>query len=278
MCCTCACGRGCLRMHKVSLAPCTSCADLSHLTLLTAPSACLPNRRLQLRAARPTFWPTTSKQHTTNQVSATYVEMPIVVHEFMPGAASDEPVLFNRRAKIWHQAMPPDQLNPAGHIDGDLASFMPTQVLESVCIVCDLGVRGGALWHQAVPPDQLNLPRHIDGDLLLHAKRRGLCGCVYSLCSSLPAQRGRAHSSRPHSPLPATHSSHNHPQQGRATVRKGARAAGGPLSHDARAGFLPLPLPPPGEPACVGSANVLTRRPLSWQRSDAQPIDMAKRS
>jgi hypothetical protein len=55
--------------------------------------------------------------------------MPILVHEFVPVPVEDPaPVLFNRRAKIWRQAMPPDQLNPAGHIDGDLAAFMPTQV------------------------------------------------------------------------------------------------------------------------------------------------------
>jgi hypothetical protein len=55
--------------------------------------------------------------------------MPIVVHEFTPAPVADsEPQLFNRRAKIYRQAMPPDQLNPEGFIDGDLASFMPTQV------------------------------------------------------------------------------------------------------------------------------------------------------
>ncbi|KAI8465185.1 MAG: hypothetical protein J3K34DRAFT_461521, partial [Monoraphidium minutum] len=98
------------------------------------------------------------------QVSSTYVEMPIVVHEFTPSPAGDaEPQLFNRRAKIWRQALPPDQLNPDGFVDGDLASFMPTL--------------------------------------------------------------------------------------GRATRAKGSRAAGGPLKTDERAGYLPLPLPPRGDPS-----------------------------
>ena len=34
-------------------------------------------------------------------------------------------------------------------------------------------------------------------------------------------------------------------------MRKGARAAGGPMSMDERAGYMPLPLPPPGDPAAA---------------------------
>ena len=102
--------------------------------------------------------------------------MPIVVHELSPRAAADPaPALFNRRAKIWRQLVPPDQLSAAGHADGGLAAFMPTA--------------------------------------------------------------------------------------GRASVRKGARAAGGPLSIDPRAGFLPLPLPPPGDPGLDGA---LEPRELTW--------------
>lgn len=63
------------------------------------------------------------------QASYTYIEMPIVVHEFMPSTVDDiKPSMFNKRAKIWHAAIPPDQLNPVGFLDGDLAAFMPTQV------------------------------------------------------------------------------------------------------------------------------------------------------
>jgi uncharacterized Rossmann fold enzyme len=71
-------------------------------------------------------------------VSSTYVEMPIVVHEFTPApadASTSEPQLFNRRAKIWRQALPPDQLNPDGWVDGDLAAFMPTQARAArICV------------------------------------------------------------------------------------------------------------------------------------------------
>lgn len=57
--------------------------------------------------------------------------MPVVVHEFVLHAVPEEemqPQPLNMRAKLWRALMPPDQLNPLGFIDGDLQSFMPTQV------------------------------------------------------------------------------------------------------------------------------------------------------
>jgi hypothetical protein len=154
-------------------------------------------------------------------VSSTFVEMPVVVHEFIP-APSDEPapVLFNRRAKIWRQAMPPDQLNPAGHIDGDLAAFMPTQVggwwvgVEGLRGAPGSADFGEAAAPQGWPPARALTPGAADA----------LCTCP----------------------------------QGRATMRKGARAAGGPMSIDERAGFLPLPLPPPGDPDADVSPGDMT--------------------
>jgi hypothetical protein len=65
------------------------------------------------------------------QLSRTFLEMPVVVHEFVVGPVPEEdlqPVLYNYRAKLWRALMPPDQYNPAGYIDGDLTHFMPTQV------------------------------------------------------------------------------------------------------------------------------------------------------
>jgi hypothetical protein len=65
------------------------------------------------------------------QCSNTFLEMPVVVHEFVTHAVAEEQMLpqpLNSRAKLWRALMPPDQLNPMGFIDGDIQAFMPTQV------------------------------------------------------------------------------------------------------------------------------------------------------
>ena len=65
------------------------------------------------------------------QVSVTYLQMPVVVHEYVLGPVSQEdmkPVMFDFRAKIFRALMPPDQLNPMGYVDADLSAFMPTKV------------------------------------------------------------------------------------------------------------------------------------------------------
>jgi len=61
-------------------------------------------------------------------------------------------------------------------------------------------------------------------------------------------------------PSPSPPDPNTHPK-GRATQRKGTRAAGGPLSLDQRAGFLPLPLPPPGDP---DSAATTSPHAMTW--------------
>jgi hypothetical protein len=77
------------------------------------------------------------------QCSNTFLEMPVVVHEFVTHAVAEEemqPQPLNSRAKLWRALMPPDQLNPMGFIDGDIQAFMPTQVRHAVhihnCVPC----------------------------------------------------------------------------------------------------------------------------------------------
>lgn len=48
--------------------------------------------------------------------------------------------------------------------------------------------------------------------------------------------------------------------QGRARVKKGSRSAGGVLATNPRAGYRPLPTPPPGDPTRTG----LLRQEMTW--------------
>eukprot|EP00775_Hariotina_reticulata_P008228 gene8228-8418_t len=67
---------------------------------------------------------------TMYSCSDTFLEMPVVVHEFVTKAVPEEllaPQQLNMRAKLWRALMPPDQLNPIGFVDGDIEAFMPTQ-------------------------------------------------------------------------------------------------------------------------------------------------------
>lgn len=68
---------------------------------------------------------------TLLQCSNTFLEMPVVVHEFVTYAVSEEEMLpqpLNKRAKLFRALMPPDQLNPNGWINGAIDAFMPIQV------------------------------------------------------------------------------------------------------------------------------------------------------
>lgn len=67
---------------------------------------------------------------TMFQVSYTYLEASVIIHELVSDALQDdeqEPQLVNQRARLWRRQVPPDQLNPMGYLDGDLTRFMPTQ-------------------------------------------------------------------------------------------------------------------------------------------------------
>jgi hypothetical protein len=65
------------------------------------------------------------------QVGNTFLEMPVVVHEFVHHAVSEEelsPQLFSDRSKLWRVLLPPDQLNPQGYMDARLDYFSPLEV------------------------------------------------------------------------------------------------------------------------------------------------------
>lgn len=65
------------------------------------------------------------------QVGNTFLEMPVVVHEFVHHAVSEEelsPQLFSDRSKLWRVLLPPDQLNPDGFMDARLDYFSPLEV------------------------------------------------------------------------------------------------------------------------------------------------------
>ena len=61
-------------------------------------------------------------------VSKTYLEMPVIVHEFTPRAVPaeqlDQPTEVLRRARLYAVAVPPDQLNPEGYYDGQLSAML----------------------------------------------------------------------------------------------------------------------------------------------------------
>ena len=65
------------------------------------------------------------------QCGNTYLEMPVVVHEFVHHAVSQEemaPQPFSARSKLWRVLLPPDQLNPQGFVDARLDNFRPMEV------------------------------------------------------------------------------------------------------------------------------------------------------
>jgi len=65
------------------------------------------------------------------QCGNTYLEMPVVVHEFVHHAVSEEetaPQPYNSRSKLWRVLLPPDQLNPNGFVDASLENFQPLEV------------------------------------------------------------------------------------------------------------------------------------------------------
>lgn len=64
---------------------------------------------------------------TMMSVSETYLEMPVLIHEFTPRSVAPEerePMPILRRAKLWRVLLPPDQLNEDGYYDGDMKAMM----------------------------------------------------------------------------------------------------------------------------------------------------------
>lgn len=68
-------------------------------------------------------------------VSETYVEVPIIVHEFTAGSIVDtfhQEMVSHSRRGIWKSLIPPDTLNPAGWYDAELNSVMPVNRVETI--------------------------------------------------------------------------------------------------------------------------------------------------
>ena len=61
-------------------------------------------------------------------VSRTYLEMPVIVHEFTPGPIPSEsygqPVEVLKRSRLYALKLPPDQLNPEGYYDAELSAML----------------------------------------------------------------------------------------------------------------------------------------------------------
>ena len=85
-------------------------------------------------------------------VSRTYLEMPVVLHEFTPRAVPaqlDQPTEVLRRARLYAVAVPPDQLNPDGYYDGQLSVMLARHTRKKSTSGVD--ARSGTL-PQALPP------------------------------------------------------------------------------------------------------------------------------
>ncbi|KAL4425848.1 hypothetical protein ABPG75_009864 [Micractinium tetrahymenae] len=61
-------------------------------------------------------------------VSRTYLEMPVIIHEFSTGPVPDDQldqlVQVNPRARLYVTRLPPDQLNPEGYYDGEMRPLL----------------------------------------------------------------------------------------------------------------------------------------------------------
>lgn len=66
--------------------------------------------------------------NTMLSVSRTYLEMPVIIHEFathpVPDEELDELIQINPRARLYVTRLPPDQLNPEGYYDAELSPML----------------------------------------------------------------------------------------------------------------------------------------------------------
>lgn len=66
--------------------------------------------------------------NTMLTVSRTYLEMPVIIHEMIPGPVPaeqlNEPVQINPRSRLYVMRVPPDQLNPEGYCDAELRTLL----------------------------------------------------------------------------------------------------------------------------------------------------------
>lgn len=80
-------------------------------------------------------------------VSRTYLEMPVVLHEFSPRAVPPDqmatPTEVLRRSRLYAVPLPPDQLNPEGYYDGQLSTMLARHTKKRANSGADL--RAGSL-------------------------------------------------------------------------------------------------------------------------------------
>lgn len=110
-------------------------------------------------AAAAAVLPQTTLPPSPKQCGNTYLEMPVIVHEFVHHAVSEEEVCagpqpYNSRAKLWRVLLPPDQLNPQGYIDAALDNFSPMEVCvvqhqalsQTICVCCGWVLNTRIVW------------------------------------------------------------------------------------------------------------------------------------
>lgn len=87
-------------------------------------------------------------------VSKTYVEMPVILHEFTPRAVAPEqitdPQVVLKRARLYAVPVPPDQLNPEGYYDGQLSTMLSRHTRKKQGSGID--ARSGTLPQELPPP------------------------------------------------------------------------------------------------------------------------------
>ena len=92
-------------------------------------------------------------------VSRTYLEMPVIIHEFTPGPVPSEslwqPVEVLKRSRLYAMKLPPDQLNPEGYYDGELSPMLSRHTKKRSGGGSDL--RSGTLPQQLPKPGNPNM-------------------------------------------------------------------------------------------------------------------------
>lgn len=96
-------------------------------------------------------------------LSRTYLEMPVILHEFTPKPIPSEalgvPVEVVRRSRLYGVQLPPDQLNPEGFYDGRLTTMLSRHTRKRTTARTDF--RSGALPQNLPPPGDPSLTGRI---------------------------------------------------------------------------------------------------------------------
>ncbi|PRW58804.1 Zinc phosphodiesterase ELAC 1 isoform B [Chlorella sorokiniana] len=93
--------------------------------------------------------------NTMLSVSRTYLEMPVVVHEFATQAVPPEQLgeleRINPRARLYRTRLPPDQLNPQGFFDGEVRALLQRHTRKRTSST-GIDLRAGSLPLSVPPP------------------------------------------------------------------------------------------------------------------------------